>query len=219
MSSGIDAGDASMTLRNESKSIGYALATMGVAFAGSMAALLTLPLVGYYSGLPPLLIAAYTGLVPAIAIALFTSLSPHLSKGPAHPVPATVAAFVAGTLAFPLFYPFGVFSLMFLAALVVYAVAELSRFALDRPALAGKDIALHGAVALLVYGFFAERYAATALHWVDTTGCEECVTTESLVSALALFTLALAIVLGATLRYRPPARRRRSPSLTGGALP
>lgn len=208
-----------MTLRSESERIGYALAALGIAFAGNLAALLTLPLIGYYSGLPLVLIAGYMGFVPAILVGLFAVLLPRLGGERLHPVPISLAAFVGGMLAFPLYYPFGTLGLLFLAGLLAYVAAELSRFGLDRPDLRGREVALHGLVALLAFALFIGYPLSRAVRWVVLPGCEECDPTANAMTATVMSALALSIILGAALRFRRPGHRLRGPLSLGGSGP
>jgi hypothetical protein len=207
-----------MTIRDESGVIGFGLATMGIAFAGTMAAIFTLPPTGFYEGLPLVGAVLYLGLVPAGFVALFTLFLSRIHNAWAHPVPVTLAAFVGGALGLPLFYPLGFLSIEFLAALLVYPAYVIATFVEHRAALAGKELGLHVVVALGLYSAFAMPLLAIGFRWVDTTGCEECGATESLFSVVFLFALAFSVVIGALFRFRPSSRRARTSPYREAAL-
>ncbi len=204
-----------MTFRDELQTIGFALAAMGVAFGGTIAALLTMIPFGFYPFADLTLGLLWAAVLPAVAVGLFTlSLARH-PRARLHPVPVTAAAFVGGLLSFSLFHPFGVTSIMFLPALLVYPVTLLAGFFGERLSLDAGEVALHAVASLALYAVFAVPQLAIVLRWVDLTGCDGCDPDSALLAAAILFVLALTVVVGAALRHRPSRPRTARPSLLG----
>lgn len=207
-----------MTIRDELETIGFELAASGVAFGGSIAALFTLPIAGLYSGAPLVATAVYMGLVPMAVVGIVALFLRKAGTVDLHPVVVATAAFAGGTLGAMLFYPLGFIGLEFLAALLVFAAAEVARLAWDQPELTASEAAAHGLVALGLYGIFAASPLAIAMRWITIAGCEECDPVANGITAALLLVLAAIVGFVAALRHRPLWDRSRGPAHPGDML-
>ncbi len=205
-----------MTIRDEGEAIGFAFAALGVTFAGTLTALFTMTVpYGFYpiatSPAGPLWAAVF----PAAFVGVFARLLRGHRAARLHPIPIVASAFVGGVLSFFLFQPFGLTSILFLPALLVFPAALLSGFALDRPTLSLGAIGLHAFASMALYSVFALPQLAVALRWIDLTGCDGCDPADASIAAVVLFALGLSVLFGAALRYRPFWQRARGPARPG----
>ncbi len=205
-----------MTIRDEGEAIGFAFAAFGVTFAGTLTALFTsMAPYGFYpiatSSAGPLWFAVF----PAAFVGVFARLLRRQKGARLHLIPVVATAFAGGFLSLFLFQLFGLTSILFLPALLVFPAALLSGFALERPTLSLGAIGLHAFASLGLYSVFALPQLAVALRWIDLTGCDGCDPADASIAAVVLFALGLSVLLGAALRYRPLWQRARGPARPG----
>ncbi len=201
-----------MTIRDELEAIGFAFGAFAMTFAGTLVALFTLVPVGFYPIATTWAGPLWAAVVPAASVGAYCWVLRRHASARLHVVPSAVTAFVGGILSFFLFQPFGLTSLLFLPALLVYPVTVLAGFALERPRLSVGALGLHAATSLGFYAVFAIPQLAVALRWIDLTGCDGCDPADASIAAIILFALGLSVVVGAALRYRPLWERVQGPS-------
>lgn len=208
-----------MTIRDEFETIGFALAAFGMAFAGTMTALLTMFPFGFYPIATTPVGPLWAAVLPTAFVALFAWLLRRNERARLHVIPISFAAFVGGILSFYFFQPLGLTSILFLPALLVYPVTLLAGFALDRPRLTLGEVSLHGLASVALYGVFALPQLAVGLRWIDFTGCDGCDPAQASLAAAILFLFAVVVTVGAALRYVPSPGGGRDPVLLEESSP